>query len=82
MIVISIILAAILLLIQNSVMAATLGLFLIGLGNGPIFPNTTHLTLGLYSKNRNEYAGRPYVRSGFYVTENYCVMPTAEKPEK
>lgn len=33
-------------------------------------------------KNRNEYAGRPYVRSGFYVTENYCVMPTAEKPEK
>ena len=33
-------------------------------------------------ENRNEYAGRPYVRSGFYVTENYCVMPTAEKSEK
>ena len=27
-------------------------------------------------------AGKPYVRSGFYVTENYCVMLTAEKSEK
>lgn len=57
LIVISVILAAILLLIQNSVMAATLGLFLIGLGNGPIFPNTTHLTLGLYSKEPERICG-------------------------
>lgn len=75
--------AVILLLIQNSVMAATLGLLLIGLGNGPIFPNTTHLTPGLYSKEPERTCGeKPYVRSGFYVTENYCVMPTAEKSEK
>lgn len=49
--------AVILLLIQNSVMAATLGLFLIGLGNGPIFPNTTHLTPGLYSKEPERICG-------------------------
>ena len=49
--------AVILLLIQNSVMAATLGLFLIGLGNGPIFPNTTHLTPGLYSRKPERICG-------------------------
>ena len=46
--------AVVLLLIQNSVMAATLGLFLIGLGNGPIFPNITHLTPELYSKEASQ----------------------------
>ena len=34
-------------------------------------------------ENRNEYAGRPYVRSGFYVTENgsliYNDLATSEK---
>ena len=46
--------AVVLLLIQNNVMAATLGLFLIGLGNGPIFPNITHLTPELYSKEASQ----------------------------
>lgn len=34
----------------KSVTAAVVGLFLIGLGNGPIFPNMTHLTPALYKK--------------------------------
>ena len=67
--------AVILLLIQNSVMAATLVM-------DRFFPILPILLPDYTVKNRNEYAGRPYVRSGFYVTENYCVMPTAEKSEK
>ena len=47
----SIILAAVcILLLTNTVSFAVLGLFLVGLGNGPIFPNMTHLTPILYKK--------------------------------
>ncbi|MEO2705440.1 MFS transporter, partial [Blautia wexlerae] len=42
--------AIILLLMQTNAIITALGLFLIGLGNGPVFPNITHLTPGLYSK--------------------------------
>lgn len=46
--------AIILLLMQTNAIITTLGLFLIGLGNGPIFPNITHLTPGLYSKETSQ----------------------------
>lgn len=46
--------AIILLLMQTSAIITALGLFLIGLGNGPIFPNITHLTPGLYSKETSQ----------------------------
>ena len=44
----------ILLLMQTNAIITALGLFLIGLGNGPIFPNITHLTPGLYSKETSQ----------------------------
>lgn len=47
-------LAIVLLLMQNGSIFTTLGLFLIGLGNGPIFPNITHLTPRLYSKGTSQ----------------------------
>lgn len=47
-------LAIVLLLMQNGSIFTTLGLFLIGLGNGPIFPNITHLTPRLYSKDTSQ----------------------------
>ncbi|WP_297931958.1 sugar MFS transporter [uncultured Coprobacter sp.] len=46
--------AIILLIIQNNVIITTIGLFLIGLGNGPIFPNITHLTPQLYGKDTSQ----------------------------
>lgn len=46
--------AVILLLMQTNAIITALGLFLIGLGNGPIFPNITHLTPGLYSKETSQ----------------------------
>lgn len=46
--------AIILLLMQTNAIITALGLFLIGLGNGPIFPNITHLTPGLYSKETSQ----------------------------
>lgn len=46
--------AIILLLIQTNAIITALGLFLIGLGNGPVFPNITHLTPGLYSKETSQ----------------------------
>ncbi len=46
--------AIILLLMQTNTTITALGLFLIGLGNGPIFPNITHLTPGLYSKETSQ----------------------------
>ena len=36
--------AVLILLITDNVFAVAAGLFLVGLGNGPIFPNMTHLT--------------------------------------
>ena len=51
----SIILAAVcILLLTNTVSFAVLGLFLVGLGNGPIFPNMTHLTPILYKKETSQ----------------------------
>lgn len=46
--------AIIMLLMQTNAIITALGLFLIGLGNGPIFPNITHLTPGLYSKETSQ----------------------------
>ena len=46
--------AIILLLMQTNAIITALGLLLIGLGNGPIFPNITHLTPGLYSKETSQ----------------------------
>lgn len=46
--------AIILLLMQTNAIITALGLFLIGLGNGPVFPNITHLTPGLYSKETSQ----------------------------
>ena len=46
--------AIILLLMQTNAINTALGLFLIGLGNGPVFPNITHLTPGLYSKETSQ----------------------------
>lgn len=46
--------AIILLLMQTNAIITALGLFLIGLGNGPVFPNITHLTSGLYSKETSQ----------------------------
>lgn len=45
-----ILLAVSLLLLQSGVAVAVLGLFLVGLGNGPMFPNITHLTPVIYGK--------------------------------
>ena len=51
----SIILAAVcILLLTNTASFAVLGLFLVGLGNGPIFPNMTHLTPILYKKETSQ----------------------------
>ena len=46
--------AIILLLMQTNAIITALGLFLIGLGNGPVFPNITHLTPVLYSKETSQ----------------------------
>lgn len=46
--------AIILLLMQTNAIITALGLFLIGLGNGPVFPNITHLIPGLYSKETSQ----------------------------
>lgn len=46
--------AIILLLMQTNAIITALGLFLIGLGNGPVFPNITNLTPGLYSKETSQ----------------------------
>lgn len=46
--------AIILLLMQTNAIITALGLFLIGLRNGPVFPNITHLTPGLYSKETSQ----------------------------
>lgn len=43
-------LALVLLLVQSGSMLAVLGLFLIGLGNGPVFPNMTHLTPRIFGR--------------------------------
>lgn len=49
------ILAAVLILLTTKdITAAASGLFLIGLGNGPIFPNMTHLTPALYQKGTSQ----------------------------
>lgn len=49
------ILAAVLILLTTKdITAAASGLFLIGLGNGPIFPNMTHLTPALYKKETSQ----------------------------
>lgn len=49
------ILAAVLILLTTKdITAAVAGLFLIGLGNGPIFPNMTHLTPTLYKKETSQ----------------------------
>lgn len=49
------ILAAVLILLATqNIPAAVAGLFLIGLGNGPIFPNMTHLTPALYQKGTSQ----------------------------
>ncbi len=50
-----IILAAIVLLfVPDHPQTAVAGLFLIGLGNGPIFPNMTHLTPTLFGKDASQ----------------------------
>lgn len=46
--------AVLILLITNDTASAVLGLFLIGLGNGPVFPNMTHLTPILYKKETSQ----------------------------
>lgn len=51
----TVILAAVLILLATqNIPAAVAGLFLIGLGNGPIFPNMTHLTPALYQKGTSQ----------------------------
>ncbi|MBO5333762.1 MAG: MFS transporter [Clostridia bacterium] len=40
----SVVLLAVILTFSKNPLLATVGLFLIGLGNGPVFPNMTHLT--------------------------------------
>ena len=46
--------ALLILLLTDNIAAAVLGLFLIGLGNGPVFPNMTHLTPVLYKKETSQ----------------------------
>lgn len=46
-----ILLTAILLMFSSSVSICTLGLFLIGFGNGPVYPNMTHLTPITFGKD-------------------------------
>ena len=46
----AILLAIILLWIRPNTAATAAGLFMIGLGNGPVFPNMTHLTPSLFIK--------------------------------
>ena len=46
--------ALLILLLTDNTAAAVLGLFLIGLGNGPVFPNMTHLTPVLYKKETSQ----------------------------
>ena len=46
--------AVLILLITNDTASAVLGFFLIGLGNGPVFPNMTHLTPILYKKETSQ----------------------------
>lgn len=46
--------AVLILLVSNHTVGTVLGLFLIGLGNGPIFPNMTHLTPALYKKETSQ----------------------------
>ena len=47
-------LAVVILLSSRYPIPSVLGLFLIGLGNGPIFPNMTHLTPALYQKKASQ----------------------------
>lgn len=46
--------AVILLLLQKNIVLTVLGLFLIGLGNGPIFPSMTHLTPFLFKRETSQ----------------------------
>ncbi len=46
--------AVLILLVTDNTAGAVLGLFLVGLGNGPIFPNMTHLTPVLYKKETSQ----------------------------
>lgn len=46
--------AVLILFITNDTASAVLGFFLIGLGNGPVFPNMTHLTPILYKKETSQ----------------------------
>lgn len=46
--------AVIILLVSDHTVSTVLGLFLIGLGNGPVFPNMTHLTPILYKKETSQ----------------------------
>ena len=46
--------AVLILLITNDTASVVLGFFLIGLGNGPVFPNMTHLTPILYKKETSQ----------------------------
>lgn len=46
--------AVFILLITDNTAGAVLGLFLVGLGNGPVFPNMTHLTPALYKKETSQ----------------------------
>lgn len=51
---ITIFVAVIILLVSDHTVSTVLGLFLVGLGNGPIFPNMTHLTPILYKKETSQ----------------------------
>lgn len=50
----TILIALLLLLFQSNAILTVLGLFLTGLGNGPIFPNMTHLTPNIYRKEYSQ----------------------------
>ena len=50
----AILIAVCILLLTDRTEPAVFGLFLIGLGNGPVFPNMTHLTPVLYKKETSQ----------------------------
>lgn len=50
----AILIAVCILLLTDRTEPAVFGLFLIGLGNGPVFPNMTHLTPVLYKKKTSQ----------------------------
>ena len=49
-----ILISVVILLADKSITAVIPGLFLIGLGNGPVFPNMTHITPVLYRKETSQ----------------------------